>query len=219
MSYIDKKMAEKALTKMKLFHDDLKSLFENHDMDLMDNLGRRNILMSQAQEKYFSEVLSERYEGVECDGRTGQPDIKIGSLDRELECKLTSKTKSGAFSFQSDYETLKKKESLDYLYVVASENFDSFTVLLYEGLTVDDFRHLSPGARGKVSMKKHAANSKLTAVFGALESKTNKNILRLEKILKDDLTPSKKKKYEKSLAYWKTNPQKFTVVLEKLLAA
>jgi len=218
MSYITREMAENALKKMASFHRDLDNLFSSHGMNLKENLGRRNILLSQAQEKFFAEELSSVYEGVESDGRTGQPDIVINSLGKELECKLTSKTKSGAYSFQSDYETLQKKGSLDYLYVVADENFESFTVLHYEGLTTEDFRHLSPGARGKVSMKKHAANKKLNRVFGDLASKSLKQIKRLEDLLeKDDIPNYMRKKYSKSLQYWKTEPEKYTVVLEDII--
>jgi len=218
MSYITREMAENALKKMASFHRDLDNLFSSHGMNLKENLGRRNILLSQAQEKFFAEELSSVYEGVESDGRTGQPDIVINSLGKELECKLTSKTKSGAYSFQSDYETLQKKGSLDYLYVVADENFEKFTVLHYEGLTTDDFRHLSPGARGKVSMKKHAANKKLNRVFGDLASKSLKQIKRLEDLLeKDDIPNYMRKKYNKSLQYWKTEPEKYTVVLEDII--
>ncbi len=217
MSYITRETAENALRKMASFHRDLDNLFQEHGMDLKSNLGRRNILLSQAQEKFFAEELSLVYEGVESDGRTGQPDIVINSLGKELECKLTSKTKSGAYSFQSDYETLQKKGSLDYLYVVADENFEKFTVLHYEGLTVNEFRHLSPGARGKVSMKKHAANKKLNKVYGDLASKSQQNINRLEGLLKkDDIPTYMRKKYNKSLNYWKTEPEKFTVVLEDI---
>ena len=218
MSYITREMAVNALKKMASFHRDLDNLFSSHGMNLKENLGRRNILLSQAQEKFFAEELSSVYEGVESDGRTGQPDIVINSLGKELECKLTSKTKSGAYSFQSDYETLQKKGSLDYLYVVADENFESFTVLHYEGLTTEDFGHLSPGARGKVSMKKHAANKKLNRVFGDLASKSLKQIKRLEDLLqKDDIPNYMRKKYNKSLQYWKTEPEKYTVVLEDII--
>lgn len=217
MSYITREMAEEALTKMANFHKDLDEMFQRHGMNLKENLGRRNILLSQAQEKFFAEALSSKYDGVINDGRTGQPDIVIDSLGKELECKLTSKTKSGAYSFQSDYETLQKKGSLDYLYVIADENFQKFTVLHYEGLDVNDFRHLSPGARGKVSMKKHKADKKLIRVYGDLASKTQKNIARLEGLLeKDDIPNYMRKKYSKSLDYWKTEPEKFTVVLEDI---
>ena len=217
MSYITREIAERALIKMKKFHQDLDNVFQSHGMNLKENLGRRNILLSQAQEKFFAEELSYHYEGVISDGRTGQPDIVIESLNRELECKLTSKNKSGAYSFQSDYETLNKKGSLDYLYVVADENFEKFTVLHYEGLTTDDFRHLSPGARGKVAMKKHVANKKLNKVYGDLESKSLKQIKRLETLLeKNDIPNYMRNKYKKSLEYWKTSSEKFTVVLEDI---
>ena len=120
MSYLTADMAQRAITKMQSFHNDIVGLYEQHDMDLLDNLGRRNIVMSQAQEKFFAQVLSDHYEGVHEDGRTGQPDIVIGGIEKELECKLTSRHKGGAISFQTDYETLSQKGSLDYLYVIAS---------------------------------------------------------------------------------------------------
>ena len=106
--------------------------------------------MSQAQEAFFAKALKSVYPSTTNNGRTGEPDILIPELNKELECKLTSRQKSGSIAFQSDYETLQKKGSLDYLYVVASEDFDEFVVVHYAGLTVEDFRPLSNGARGKV---------------------------------------------------------------------
>ena len=75
MSYITREIAERALIKMKKFHQDLDRVFQDHGMNLKENLGRRNILLSQAQEKFFAEELSYHYDGVISDGRTGQPDI------------------------------------------------------------------------------------------------------------------------------------------------
>jgi hypothetical protein len=43
-------MALEAIDKMKSFHDSARELYENFDMDLLDNLGRRNIIMSQTQD-------------------------------------------------------------------------------------------------------------------------------------------------------------------------
>ena len=202
--YITKDMAQEALANMQAFHSDLDSLFSSYDFDLKENLGRRNILLSQAQEAFFAKALQAAYPTTTNNGRTGEPDIVIPELDRELECKLTSRQKSGSISFQSDYETLQKKGSLDYLYVVASENFDEFTVIHYSGLTVDDFRPLSNGARGKVQLRKHAAANKASVIFGTVDD------LRVEQIksIEQKITGAKNKdtkKYKKlldRLSYW-----------------
>ena len=57
MSYLDKATAVKSLGKMKKFHNDIVDLYASYNMDLLDNLGRRNIVMSQAQEEFFSHFL------------------------------------------------------------------------------------------------------------------------------------------------------------------
>ena len=67
-------------------------------------------------------------------------------------------------------------------------------------------------------MKKHAANKKLNRVFGDLASKSQMQIKRLEDLLqKDDIPNYMRKKYNKSLQYWKTEPEKYTVVLEDII--
>ena len=49
------------------------------------------------------------------------------------------------------------------------------------------------------------------------ESKSQKNIKRIEDLLKRDDIPSyMRKKYNKSLTYWKTASEKFTVILEDI---
>ena len=106
--YVTRKMAEEALANMRSFHSELDSLYKKYDFDLKENLGRRNILLSQAQEAFFAEALKSVYPSADNNGRTGEPDIVIPELKKELECKLTSRQKSGSIAFQSDYETLQK---------------------------------------------------------------------------------------------------------------
>lgn len=214
-TYMSRSDAFFALKKMKKFHDDLKNVMESNGFDLLDNLGRRNILLSQAQEKYFSESLSKKYD-VNCDGRTGEPDILITSLGKELECKLTSRHKSGTISFQTDYETLLKKEKLDYLYVVANRDFDEFAVILYEGLTVSDFRKLSSGSRGKTQMMKHKAHDRARILVGAMENINQESIKKLEKKKEKASTALQKRKIQKSINYWKSSPSKFRVITESI---
>lgn len=215
LNYLTRTDAIFALEKMKTFHDDLQDVMEKNGFDLLENLGRRNILLSQAQEKYFAEALSKKYE-VKCDGRTGEPDIFIASLDRELECKLTSRHKSGSISFQTDYETLLKKKKLDYLYVVASEKFDEFAVILYTDLTTEDFRSLSSGARGKTQMMKHAAHDRAQILVGEMININNLELEKLQTKLNSGLSPSKARKIEKSIGYWKYTPTKFKFKMEPL---
>lgn len=217
MPYLSREDAVKAIKKMQSFHDDLNSLMERNGFDLFENLGRRNILMSAAQEKYFAEALSENY-AVECDGRTGEPDIYIKSLDKELECKLTSPHKSGTIAFQSDYETLVKKGKLDYLYVVADEKFRKFAVIHYTDLTSDDFRGLSSGARGKTQMKKYAAHDRANVLIGNFESINDRELNKLSEKIKHAKTPSQVRKIEKSIKYWKTTPTKFQINMESVHA-
>ena len=68
--------------------------------------------MSQSQENFISHEIAKSFEGVVCDGRTGQADIRIESLDTELECKLTTRNKSGQINLQTDYATLKSQGQL-----------------------------------------------------------------------------------------------------------
>lgn len=217
MVYVTRKMAFEAISNMQNFHNDLSDVFEKNDMDFQTDLGRRNIIMSHAQEKYFTLALQSEYENVINDGRTGQPDIVISNdnVTAEIECKLTTRHKSGAISFQSDYETLAKKGSIDYLYVVASKDFKSFATFYFENLTVNDFRPLSPGARGKVAMLKHKGFKKCTVLTGNYASINKKNIQKLNAVLESkDLPAYKRKKALKSLNYWTTTPEKYTILLE-----
>lgn len=212
-NYLSREDAFWALRKMKVFHDDLDAIMSKNGFDLLENLGRRNILLSQAQEKYFSEALSMKY-SVTCDGRTGEPDIMIDTLGRELECKLTSRHKTGTISFQTDHETLQKKEKLDYLYVVANKKFDEFAVVLYTDLTIKDFRPLSSGARGKTQMMKHAAHDRAKVLVGRMESVNERELNKLSKKLLNAKTDIQKRKINKSIQYWQTTPTKFNILTE-----
>ena len=216
MSYLTKETAIAAIKNMSLFHRDVVSVYSDYNMDLLDNLGRRNIVMSQAQEKFFAQALSQDYEGVINDGRTGQPDIIIESQNKELECKLTSKHKSGSISFQTDYETLLQKGSLDYLYVVADRNFEEFAVFHFEGLTVDDFRSPSPGSRGKVAMIKHKAMLKCNILMGDMISINDREIYKINKKIKETSATAiaAKKKLLNRKVYWETTPTKYSISLE-----
>ena len=188
--YLDRDMTVTALAGMQNFHNELLQLHEQFGMTLLDNLGRRNILLSQPQEYFFAKSLSQAYTGVINDGRTGQADIYIGELEQELECKLTTRMASGAINFQTDHATLVNKGSLDYLYVIASDDFTEFAVLLFKGLTVDDFSDPPPSARGKARMIKWKAMEKCTILLGDVINNNEIQLLNLAEELSN--TTSKK---------------------------
>jgi len=203
---------------MQAFHDDLKELFKQHDFDLLEDLGRRNILLSRAQEKYFAEALKIDFPQTYSDGTTGQPDIVIPSKNVELECKLTSRHRSGTWSFQSDYETLAAKGILDYCYVLASPSFDEFAVLFFEGLTTDDFRSPAPGSRGKVQMYKHKGMKKCAVLVGAAQVRNELFIEGLEGKIEALSAKSHvtKTKLKKKIEYWQEQPDQYSFCLEKI---
>lgn len=166
--YLTKPMIREALTRVQTFEHDLDNLFASYDYSLRTNLGRRNALCSQAQEKELARVLAKTFETVIQDGAPGKPDIFIGDINKELECKLTSgnRGRSVSYSLQTDWATLEKKGSLDYLYVLCDEDFEKFCVLYFKDLTTDDFFPPANGSRGKSRMKKSAAMKKAVCLHG-----------------------------------------------------
>ena len=181
--YLDRNTVVSTIHKMQNFEYELKNVFSKYDLEFESNTGRRNQFLSIAQESFLCEELSKKYSGVVSDGRTGQPDIFIGSLDEELECKLTSgHGKSKTYSLQTDWDTIVRKGELDYVYFIASDDFTSFCVLHFDKLTPDNFFPPAPGSRGKSRMHKHSAMKKASVVVGKVE---NKNKTRIEKLTKD----------------------------------
>jgi len=179
IDYLDREMMRNALIRMQIFHKEMNDLHKKFEISFLENLGRRNNIMSQSQENFIAHEIAKSFEGVVCDGRTGKADIRIESLDAELECKLTTRNRSGQISLQTDYETLKSKGSLDYIYVIASDDFNSFAALHFKGLTCDDFRVPSLGARGKSQMIKSKAMLKCKALMGEV---INNNEIELDKL-------------------------------------
>ena len=180
--YITSSMIKDAISRMRKFEKDLNETFTNNGLSLRENTGRRNQFLSIAQEYHLAEALSVRYEGVKVDGSTGQPDIIIGEINKELECKLTSgRGKYRTYELQTDYETLRNKGRLDYLYMLTDRDFDAFCVIHFKGLTIEDFFPPANGSRGKSRMNKSAAMKKATVLFGSVENKNEKLISGLEK--------------------------------------
>jgi len=170
---------------MKAFYAELSGLYSGYNLDLESNRGRRNILMSAPMERFLCEALSESHLRVWNDGRTGKADILIEFSDgpeKEIECKLTSPHESsGTISFQTDFETLKKKGSLDFVYIIADPSFSKFCAIHFKDLTIEDFRSVSPGARGKVQMYKYKGMKKATVLVGKAINLNEKTVFNLKK--------------------------------------
>ena len=172
MSYITKEMAHNALERLKQYEGKQNELHQEHGLDFRGNIGRRNAMLSQAQEVFFGHEIELAGDTVVVDGSTNMPDIMIESRDIELECKLTSGS-GGSWTLQTDYSTLTKKGELDFLYVLADSEFEKFAVLHFEGLTPDDFHTPNSGSREKGRMNKGNAMSKCTVLHGAVTCKND----------------------------------------------
>ena len=206
-------MAHSALQDMQGFYSELSNVYEKYDISIEEDLGRRNMLMSSLQEKMFANQIKKIYPTTRSDGKTGEPDIIIPELNSELECKLTSRNKSGSWALQTDYNTLKNKVKLDYLYVLASRDFTEFAVLFFEGLTCDDFHFPAPGSKGKSRMKLRSALEKCTVIFGDAFDKSQLYINDAAMVLNDKRsTNSQRKKAQSRIDYWeKTGSVSFTL--------
>jgi len=172
--YVTRDAAIFALQKMRIFYQELEALYVRNELNIKADIGRRNILMSSLQEKYFAEGISQAFPGTVANGKTGEPDIIVAGLNRELECKLTSRNRSGSWALQSDYNTLRRKGAVDHLYALASDDFNEFAVLFFEGLTIDDFRPPAPGSKGKSRINFSKAIHKSTVIVGNMEDKSLK---------------------------------------------
>ena len=186
--YITREDMLEVIGRMQDLENKLGNLFANHNYDLRENLGRRNQLLSCVQEKETARVLRKKYAIVLDDGAPGKPDVVICDIEKELECKLTSGSKSGgsvSFSLQTDYATLKNKESLDYLFILANDAFDEFCVIFFEGLTIDDYFPPASGSRGKARMRKDSALKKATFLIGGVENLADEHLEKIDSELNE----------------------------------
>lgn len=220
MIVIDRDITVAAVTRLVRFHEEAKSLFFKYEMNLLSDLGRRNTLLSSAQEKFFSDALRDAGLIVESDGRPGQPDIIVRNSTTdtvsEIECKLTTRNSHGGINLQTDYETLSKKGTLDYLYVIASPEFTEFCVIYFKGLTTDDFRVPANGSRGKAGMLKHKSYCKSTVLMGEYKSLRQENIERNMTLLNSNIPNWRRRQCQKSLEFWSHADDRYSITLESV---
>jgi len=185
-------------------------------MSIEDNLGRRNALLSQAQEHFFSAELRKSHPSVLNDGRTGKPDIEIPELNVELECKLTSPSQTGGVTFQADKECF-GESGKDFLYVVADGKFENFAVLHFNSLQRSDFKECVESSKGKVRMKKDVTFGRCTVLHGEYEPRSERMLAKIEQELSTKRPGTKT--YTKLLerkAYWENSNESFTVKLNSV---
>ena len=181
--YLTRQDALQVIARMQDFESQLKTLFGDYDYDLHENIGRRNMLLSAIQEKETARVLRQKFNEVLDDGTPGKPDVVICDIDKELECKLTSGSKSKgtvSYSFQTDWATLASKGSLDYVFIVADASFEKFAVLFFEGLTTADYFPPASGSRGKSRMRKDSAMKKLVPLVGDVVNVSIDNVAKVQ---------------------------------------
>ena len=216
MQYLTKQMAVDAIKKMKNFHQSLVELHEEYDLDFFADLGRRNILMSRPQEVFFCDQIKKSFSSANSDGRTGQPDIMVPELNKELECKITTKRKGGSWAFQADYATLERKGSCDFLYVCCDEDFSNFAVYYFDSLTVDNFKPPAPGSRGKSRLLVRTCIDKCYPLVGSLHERNKVFIKNAENKLSEAVTQEQKNKAQKSIDFWNNSEKSYTIVLEEI---
>lgn len=213
---LSEKQAEEATRNLRVSFEDLRNFFVKRQINSFDrDVCRRNLMLSSFQEKHLCDQIRKNHADVINDGRTGRADIYIPSLNKEIECKLTSLSKTGGFSLQTDYATLGVKKKLDYLYTCTNREFDKFAVLYFEGLTIEDFHPPANGSRGRAMMIKHQGFKKLKVLFGNVSDRRVANIEKLEKkieSLSESAVKTREKAYD-SLEYWKNSDPSYNIEL------
>ena len=67
MKIITEAVAKNVLKNMKKFHDEQVRCHSEYGMNFLDNLGRRNVIMSQAQEFFLANALMDNFPDVKND--------------------------------------------------------------------------------------------------------------------------------------------------------
>ncbi len=218
MRYLTRQGASEAVSSISNFINDMSAVYAKHGIDFGTNdVGRKNIIISAAQERFFANAIQKHFGKCTSDGRTGQPDIVIDSLDgRELECKCLSQGKNGSWSLQTDKASLDQKDKLDFLYLLYDRMHENCAVFLFSGLTSDDFKEPSPGSRGKARMHKGRGFAKCTPLIGSFSDRREMYIKKYTKDISTAITRDQKSRATKKLKMWKSKPIQISISLEPI---
>lgn len=215
MPYLDRASSVEAIKNISTLFEEVSGVYRSHGIDIDRDVGRKNILISAAQEHFFAKAIASVVGDCTNDGRTGMADIVIGSLeDREVECKVVCQGKTGSWSLQADKATLERKGSCDFLYLLFDRTHENTAVLLFEDLVPDDFYDPAPGSRGKARLKKSSAFKKCKALVGGFENKRKKFLQRYQEDVANSKTAPQKRKAEQKWAMWYNKEDSYSIQLE-----
>ena len=182
-NYISSYCCNSTLFKMQMFHEDVCEIFSKHNMDFLENLGRRNIVMSQVMEAYFArEIAKETGMTVTADGGTGKADIVIEDLQKEVECKLNTPHGKRSHALQADWTSL-KKVGIDYLYLIANPAFNKFAVLQFENMSQEFYHRPAPGSRNKVRIRLDKAMDRCKVLHGEAININEEEIRKIDQAM------------------------------------
>ena len=217
MSYLDRDSSVEAIKNISSLFNDVTDVYEKYGININRDVGRKNILISAAQEHFFANAIASVVGECSNDGRTGMADIVIGSLDdREVECKVVCRGKTGSWSLQADKATLERKGSCDFLYLLFDRTHENTAVLLFENLVPDDFYDPAPGSRGEARLKKSSAFKKCKALVGGFENKRMKFLERYQDEVANSTTQSQKRKAEQKWTMWYNKEDSYSIQLESV---
>ncbi len=216
-TYLTREASISAIKNITDLFTDISALYDKYGIDLGNDVGRKNILISAAQEHFFAKAIESIVGDCSSDGRTGMADIVIGSMeDKEVECKVVCRGKSGSWSLQADKATLQKKGSCDFLYLLFDRSHENVAVLLFEDLVPDDFYDPAPGSRGKARLKKSSAFKKCTPLVGHFNNLREMWMEEYSRRMKAASTNEDKKKAEQKMQLWYNKPDSYNIQLESI---
>ena len=216
-TYLTREASVEAIKKITDLFTDINTLYDKYGIDLGNDVGRKNILISAAQEHFFAEAIKSVVGECSSDGRTGMADIVIESLDnREVECKVVCRGKTGSWSLQADKATLEKKGSCDFLYLLFDREHANVAVLLFEDLVPDDFYDPAPGSRGKARLKKSTAFKKCIPLVGGFKNLREEWVNEYLRRSKAATSPIQAKTAEQKMEAWYNKPDSYSIQLESV---
>ena len=216
-TYLTREASVKAIKNITSLFTDINALYDRYGIDLGNDVGRKNILISAAQEHFFAEAIKSVVGECSSDGRTGMADIVIESLeDREVECKVVCRGKTGSWSLQADKATLVKKGSCDFLYLLFDRQHENVAVLLFKDLVPDDFYDPAPGSRGKARLKKSSAFRKCEALVGSFTNKRKQFLQRYQDESLSLPSAAQRKKAEQKWEMWYNKEDSYSIQLEDI---
>jgi len=215
--YLDRNSSINAIKNIKCLFTELSDVYGKYGIDIDRDVGRKNILISAAQEHFFAKAIGSIVGECSNDGRTGMADIVIDSMDgKEVECKVVCQGKKGSWSLQADKATLERKGSCDFLYLLFDRSHSEAAVFLFEDLVPDDFHDPSPGSRGKARLRKSSAFKKCTPIIGGFTNLRNQWIEKYTLAAKKSTTIPAKRTAEQKAQMWYNKPDSYNIQLEKI---